>query len=155
MEKEFEAQLTTSEKILVQTEKNIAYYAAHPEKINKRLEQLDHEWDIERTLEANASALTLTSLVLGTVVNRRWFYVPAILGGFMLQNAITGWCPPLPLFRKLGVRTQIEIERERYALKALRGDFNRIIEHETTTKGNIVYLSKKIISALTGEEKED
>lgn len=31
-----------------------------------------------------------------------------------------------PGFRRLGVRTQREIERERYALKALRGDFDRL-----------------------------
>ena len=32
-------------------------------------------------------------------------------------------CPPVPLFRRIGIRTQSEIELERYALKALRGDF--------------------------------
>ena len=42
---------------------------------------------------------------------------------FLLQHALQGWCPPLPLLRRLGVRTQAEIERERYALKAIRGDF--------------------------------
>jgi hypothetical protein len=29
----------------------------------------------------------------------------------------------MPVFRRLGVRTAREIARERYALKALRGDF--------------------------------
>jgi hypothetical protein len=32
----------------------------------------------------------------------------------------------VPVFRRLGVRTAGEIDRERYALKALRGDFDRI-----------------------------
>ena len=32
----------------------------------------------------------------------------------------------MPVFRRLGVRTAGEIDRERYALKALRGDFDRI-----------------------------
>jgi hypothetical protein len=32
----------------------------------------------------------------------------------------------VPLFRRAGVRTATEIERERYALKALRGDFQPI-----------------------------
>ena len=40
------------------------------------------------------------------------------------RHAVKGWCPPVPLFRRLGVRTCGEIERERYALKALRGDFD-------------------------------
>jgi hypothetical protein len=36
---------------------------------------------------------------------------------------LQGWCPPLPILRSLGVRTADEINEERYALKALRGDF--------------------------------
>jgi len=42
---------------------------------------------------------------------------------FCLQHALQGWCPPLTLFRRLGIRTQREIDDERTALKALRGDF--------------------------------
>ena len=49
--------------------------------------------------------------------------VPLVVGGFLLQHAVQGWCPPLPVFRRYGVRTQTEIDDERYALKALRGDF--------------------------------
>lgn len=43
--------------------------------------------------------------------------------GFLFQHAIQGWCPPLPILRRLGFRTAEEINQERYALKALRGDF--------------------------------
>lgn len=32
----------------------------------------------------------------------------------------------MPVFRRLGVRTSGEIDQERYALKALRGDFDRV-----------------------------
>jgi hypothetical protein len=34
----------------------------------------------------------------------------------------------VPVFRRLGVRTRQEIEREKYALKALRGDFDGVAE---------------------------
>jgi hypothetical protein len=44
--------------------------------------------------------------------------------GFLLQHAVQGWCPPLALLRRLGVRTRREIDAEKYALKALRGDFD-------------------------------
>lgn len=54
--------------------------------------------------------------------------MPAVVAGFLLQHALQGWCPPLPVFRRLGFRTQAEIERERYALKALRGDFDKVTE---------------------------
>lgn len=91
--------------------------------IQRRLDELDAEWDTERMLEANASALVLAGLGLGTWVDRRFYLLPAIVAGFLLQHALQGWCPPLPVLRRLGVRTQSEIEMERYALKALRGDF--------------------------------
>lgn len=91
--------------------------------INARLAALDREWDIERCLETGASSLTLIGLGLGTKVDRRWYALSATVMGFLLQHALQGWCPPLPLLRRLGVRTADEINEERYALKALRGDF--------------------------------
>lgn len=99
---------------------------ASPQQITQRLRELDDEWDIERTLEANAATVCVTSVVLGLLANRRWFLLPGVVGGFLLQHAVQGWCPPLPVFRRLGVRTQREIEEERFALKVLRGDFDSI-----------------------------
>ncbi len=45
-----------------------------------------------------------------------------------MNHAIVGWCPPLPLLRSLGFRNRVEIDKEKFALKALRGDFNDLIE---------------------------
>jgi hypothetical protein len=59
-------------------------------------------------------------VVLGATVNRRWYLLPGVVGGFLLQHALQGWCPPLPLFRRLGVRTSSEIEEERRALLDIR-----------------------------------
>jgi hypothetical protein len=101
------------------TESNIQYYTAHPEEIDDRLKELDREWDIERTLEANAASITVASVLLGLTVSRKWFLLPGVVGGFLLQHAVQGWCPPLPFFRRRGVRTQTEIEHERQALTDL------------------------------------
>lgn len=90
--------------------------------IDARLAALDREWDIERCLETGASSLTLIGLVLGATVNKRWYVLSGGVAAFLLQHALQGWCPPLPVFRRLGVRTADEINKERYALKALRGD---------------------------------
>ena len=120
-----------NDRIRRQTQRNIAYFAGlGSREINRRLEELDREWDVERTLEANAASLSLLSLGLGAIVNRRFFFVPAFVGGFLLQHAIQGWCPPLPVLRRLGIRTAKEIDAERYALKALRGDFKNLPEQE-------------------------
>jgi hypothetical protein len=93
------------------------------EAITARLDELDREWGIERTLEANAATATLVSLGLGFTINRRWFAFPVVVAAFLLQHALQGWCPPLPIFRRLGVRTEREINLERTALRILRGDF--------------------------------
>lgn len=96
------------------------------DKINSRLEKIRTEWDIERALEVNASSLALTGVLLGTFVSRKWYLLSFIVTGFLLQHGVQGWCPPLPLLRKLGFRTRAEIDEEIYALKALRGDFDSI-----------------------------
>ena len=102
-----------------QTEANIMHYLnATPEVIRERVEELDHEWDIERMLEVNASTLALTGLVLGATVNKKWLILPGIVLPLLLQHGLRGWCPPLPVLRHLGVRTRGEIDREKYALLA-------------------------------------
>ncbi len=97
-----------------------------PAVIDARLASLDREWDMERLLETSASLLSLTGLALGKLVDRRWYLLPAVVQGFLLQHALEGRCPPVRLFRRLGVRTRREIDRERYALKAVRGDFTGV-----------------------------
>ena len=116
-----------NDQIRQQTEENIARYrTANRATLNRRLRELDDEWDIERILEANAATACLIGLTLGATVDRRWFIFPAVVSGFLLQHALQGWCPPLPVFRRMGIRTSYEIDHERYALKALRGDFDSV-----------------------------
>jgi len=94
--------------------------------ITRRIEELDREWDMERLLETNASAIAFTGLALGLTHSKKWLIVPGIVLPFLFQHAVQGWCPPVPVFRRLGVRTREEIDRERYALKVLRGDFGKV-----------------------------
>ncbi len=65
--------------------------------------------------------------MLAAAVNKKWLILPGLVTGFLFQHALQGWCPPLPVLRRMGFRTSAEINEERYALKALRGDFERII----------------------------
>ena len=116
-----------NETIRLRTElKIVEALAAGPYGIEKRLAELDREWDIERALEANAASISLAGFALGAFVNRAFFALPAVVAGFLLQHALQGWCPPVPVMRRLGMRTQTEIEEERYALKLLRGDFKEV-----------------------------
>ena len=99
---------------------------AEPVEYEARLATLEREWDIERLLQANASSLVVAGVALGYAVDRRFLLLPAVVLGFFAQHALQGWCPPIPIFRRHGVRTMREIERERYAIKALRGDFDSV-----------------------------
>lgn len=99
------------------------YEGAAPHEIDARIRELEDEWDIERVLEANAAAISLFGLAMGAFSNRRWYLLPAAVAGFLMQHAIQGWCPPVPVLRRLGVRTAAEIAEEINALRILRGDF--------------------------------
>jgi len=111
-----------------QTIENVRRACERPHMITLRLAELDKEWDTERLLEANAATVTLITLGLGFTVSPKWFRFPVVVAGFLLQHAIQGWCPPLPVFRRLGVRTAREINIERTALRILRGDFHHSTE---------------------------
>jgi hypothetical protein len=115
-----------NQRIQDQMAKRVRFFAAHPEDIPQRLKELDQEWDIERAIEANASALAFTGVALGATADRRWLILPALVTAFLFQHAVQGWCPPVPVLRRLGFRTAHEIEQERHALKAIRGDFKTV-----------------------------
>ena len=115
---------SVNEQIRKRTEESVARISTQgPEAIDRRLEELDWEWDIDRAVEAKLASMILIGSALGVLHDRRFFAIPAIASSFLLLYAIQGWCPPLALLRRAGFRTATEIDHERYALKALRGDF--------------------------------
>ena len=109
-----------NDRIRRQTEMSLCYYRSHPEQIEQRLQELDEEWDVERSLEAISSGLSLMGFTWG-VFRKRWWLIGLAAQGFFMQHALQGWCPPLGIVRRLGFRTAQEIEAERHQLLALRG----------------------------------
>lgn len=129
----------------------LTYYANHPEEIEMRLRELDREWDIERTLETNAALLALGGTLLGLTTGKRgWFAVPLAVTGFLFQHAIQGWCPPLPVLRRMGYRTATEIENERYALRLLRGDVTAAEDGTAADGGDSADRLRAALRALDG-----
>jgi len=113
-----------NEKIQGITLKSVERYCgSDSETLSRRLEELDREWDVERMVETGASAHILLGIILGATVNRRWFGWSFLVAGFLLVHALFGWFPVLPVLRRLGFRTEAEIEEERDALRILRGDY--------------------------------
>ncbi|HMJ06973.1 MAG TPA: DUF2892 domain-containing protein [Chthoniobacterales bacterium] len=114
-----------NDEIKAATERSVARYAgASQEAITRRIEELDREWDIERWLEMNAATLACTGAILALTVHRKFAWISAVVTGFLFQHALQGWCPPVPVLRRRGVRTAREIDQEKTALRILRGDFS-------------------------------
>lgn len=107
---------------------NVRFYSTQERAcISRRIEELDAEWDIERILQVQAPAIAFSGLALSLFTGKRaWLALPAVVLPFLFLHGVQGWCPPVPLLRRLGVRTRGEIDREKYALKVLRGDFDGI-----------------------------
>jgi hypothetical protein len=99
------------------------YVGADPVFIDERIRELELEWNLERALQANAAMVGLLGLGLGFTVSRRFLVLPVVMSAFLLQQALRGWCPPVPLIRRLGIRSSVEIHEEIIALRILRGDF--------------------------------
>lgn len=97
-----------------------------PAAIQYRLAELDMEWDIDRALMVNfavAGGLSF-SLGFGRYISasplrarpKGFLYLFGTQMAFLLVHGLVGWCPPVSVFRRLGVRTKAEIEAERRVL---------------------------------------
>lgn len=118
-------------KIRRETEARIKYYSLRDKnELNERIKELDDEWDVENVLEVNAGSLAMGGALLGILLDKRFFLLSAVATGFLIQHSIKGWCPPIPLIRKFGIRTRHEIDIERNALKAIRGDYRDVSEEK-------------------------
>jgi hypothetical protein len=91
----------------------------------RRLAELDYEWDVDRALMANFAILGGMSFGVGMSRQKPWrrrnpwLLLFGTQLGFLLFHAVAGWCPPLPVFRRLGFRTQKEIEVERQCIERI------------------------------------
>ncbi|HUQ04269.1 MAG TPA: hypothetical protein VM261_17340 [Kofleriaceae bacterium] len=87
-----------------------------------RLQELDREWNVDRALMVNFAAIGgLTAAMAMRNLARRgsmggWGLFFWTQVGFLAYHAIRGWCPPLPVFRRLGFRSSREIGAEREVL---------------------------------------
>lgn len=137
-----------------ETERNVERFdGSNKETIAKRLEELDREWDIERTMETGASAHILAGLLLAVFVNRRFLLWSGLVAGFVMAHALFGWFPALPFLRRLGVRTQAEIDEERVALRIMRGDFGTTEDAKAALAQTRLSFAPTITGASLADQK--
>lgn len=66
----------------------------------------------EKMIRILAGALVLTGTALAFFLHNPWFLlIPAFVGANLVQSALTGFCPPEMLMRKLGVRSCCQRDR--------------------------------------------
>jgi hypothetical protein len=95
--------------------------------ITRYLEKLEREWDLNRAVMVVGSMVSLLGLWLARRDGGGWRVLGGVAAGLMLQHGLTGFGPLAELVRAVGgIRTRKEIDLEKFALKALRGDFERI-----------------------------
>ena len=94
--------------------------------IQNRLVELDGEWTASRMVKATLGLLIVTGFVLATVHNPYWMILPAIAGGLLLQYLFFRGGILTELYCKLGYRSGMQIDEERFALRTLRGDYRNL-----------------------------
>ena len=117
LEKARQIKEKVKENIEGKTSSNLVHYANETEAVIKqRIEALDNEWDMDRMLQLNASVFSIAGIALGARVHKNWFILPGVIAGFLALHAVKGWCPPVPLFKAMGVRSRKDIDKEKYGL---------------------------------------
>jgi hypothetical protein len=107
---------SANQKIDVQTQTAIDHATARGRAaVERRLTEIQQEWDVDRVLILNFSVLVFAQL-LAARKDRRWLWGPLIQTPLLLMHATLGWCPPVLWFRPMGFRTRSEIQAERESL---------------------------------------
>ena len=100
---------------------------AGPDAIDDRLDELESEWSVNRAAKVTAGILAVGAAAAEVLGRRRISMLLALTAGSCLcsyllsRRSVVG-----DLLCHLGFRQGTEIERERLALRAIRGDFQHV-----------------------------
>ncbi|MDB5105590.1 MAG: hypothetical protein JWP91_3279 [Fibrobacteres bacterium] len=120
------------------TLENVRFYGSlGREGLTERIRALDDEWDMERFVTVSLSGLGLFGMVMGLFGSRLWRVLSWASFPLLFLHGQDKWKPSDGILKSLGLRSRKEIEAEKYALKALRGDF-RQVEPGTGEEGEIL-----------------
>lgn len=128
---------------------------AGPQAITDRLGQLDREWSAGRMTKAVIGVLIVVGLALTAFLNPWWLILPAAGGFFLLQYLFSRQSWLGATFHEVGFRSSTDIDQEKFALRALRGDFKNLpTVHEIESKDDISRLEGEGGIAFDPEESK-
>ena len=96
--------------------------------LSERLRALEAEPDLETVATLALAGAGMAGLFFGFLGSRLWRMLCWISLPLLFAHARGKLKAPDNFLRTLGLRSRKEIEEERYALKALRGDFRGVSE---------------------------
>lgn len=111
---------------------------AGPQAITDRLAQLDREWSAGRMTKAAIGVTIVAGLALTALAGPWWLILPTAGGFFLLQYLFSRQSWLGATFREMGFRSSTDIDQEKFALRALRGDFKNLpTVHEIESQDDI------------------
>lgn len=94
-----------------------------PAAIDERLNELSLEWTAGRAAKSTAGLMIVAGLALTAFAGPVWLILTAVGGAIMLPYLFGRRSPLSTFYHRLGLRTGQDVDHEKMALKALRGDF--------------------------------
>src|SRR5947209_8404251 len=119
------------------TGESIRFYGYQGEDgLNERIRSLDGEWDAEKFAIVALSGMGLFGLLMGLFGSRLWRVFTWASIPLILSASLERWRPSKGIISTLGLRSRKERLGELYALKALRGDFQKAESGKETEREN-------------------
>lgn len=121
--------LENSNVIDLSTQENINLYYHNKNQIDFRLQQLEKETDIEKIFRLRDVIFIFGGIALCFFYsNMWWLLLPLYSALSIFIHVFRGSRYGTWLLQRMGFRTRKEIDKEKYALKALRGDFHLMLD---------------------------
>lgn len=128
------------------TWENIRFYGSLGQPgLSERIKSLDAEWDAEKFIGVALSGAGIFGLTMGVFGSRLWRLLAWTSLPLLFLYGQGKWKPSDNLIRALGLRPRREIHREKYALKAMRGDFRDV---EAASGEEVEHLARNSSRAL-------
>ncbi len=127
-----------------------------PAAIGERLHELEREWTAGRAAKATAGVLIIGGLALSLTLSLMWLVLPIVGGAVMMQYLFARTSLMGEMFHAFGLRSGVEIEREKMALRVLRGDFALLpTVHTIEDRDAVNRMEDEGGPAIEREEKQD
>lgn len=128
---------------------NVRFYGSlGKEGLTERIRSLDEEWDAEKFVSLALSGAGLFGMIMGFAGSRLWRVLTWASLPLLFLAAQEKWRPSEGILKSLGLRSRKEIYEEKYALKALRGDFQNVDSASGAEGENLARNSARALDAV-------